>query len=72
MIQKVDLNENRNLFVVSIILIVGVGGMAMMFGTVKLTNIAAALILGIIANVCLNLGGKKEEPAQEKEEEKAE
>lgn len=67
MIQKVDLNENRNLFVVSIILIVGVGGMAMMFGTVKLTNIAAALILGIIANVCLNLG-KKEEPAQATEE----
>jgi len=64
MIQKVDLNENKNLFVVSIILIVGVGGMAMMIGTVKLTNIAVALVLGIIANVCLNIG-KKEEKAEE-------
>ena len=54
MVQKVDLNKNKNLFVVSIILIVGVGGMAMLFGSVKLTNIAAALILGIIANACLS------------------
>jgi len=63
MIQKVDLNDNKNLFVVSVILIVGVGGMAMLFGQVKLTNIAAALILGIITNVCLGL--KKSEPTEE-------
>lgn len=70
MIQKVDLNDNKNLFVVSIILIVGVGGMAMMFGEVKLTNIATALILGIIANVCLNIGNKdKAENDEEKTEE---
>ena len=68
MIQKVDLNDNRNLFVVSTILIVGVGGMTLMFGQIKLTNIAAALILGIIVNVVLGLKKKDEEkPVEEAE-----
>lgn len=41
MIQKVDLNENRNLFVVSVILIAGVGGLTLTFGKVTLTSVAA-------------------------------
>ena len=53
MIQAVDLNENRNLFVVSIILICGVGGLTLSFGQVTLTEVACALILGIIANLIL-------------------
>ncbi len=51
MIQKVDLNENRNLFVVSVILIAGVGGMTLNFGQVTITSVACALILGILVNV---------------------
>ena len=43
MIQKVDLNEHRNLFVVSVILIAGVGGMSLTFGKVTLTEVACAL-----------------------------
>ncbi len=54
MIQKVDLNENRNLFVVSIILIAGVGGLSLTFGKVTITTIACSLILGILANVMLS------------------
>ncbi len=57
MIQKVDLNENNNLFVVSVILIAGIGGMALSFGKITLTSIACALILGILTNVMLS--GKK-------------
>ena len=53
MIQKVDLDNNRNLFVVSIVLICGVGGLTLSFGQVTLTEIACALILGIIANLVL-------------------
>ena len=53
MIQKVDLDDNRNLFVVSIILICGVGGLTLSFGDVTLTEVACALILGIIANLAL-------------------
>ncbi|MBQ4244870.1 MAG: uracil-xanthine permease [Clostridia bacterium] len=54
MIQKVDLDQNKNLFVVSVILIAGVGGMFLQIGKVYLTEIAAALILGIIANIILS------------------
>ena len=58
MIQKVDLNENRNLFVVAAILIPGIGGLSLTFGKVTITNIACALILGILANVMLSRKSK--------------
>ncbi len=54
MIQKVDLEKNKNLFVVSTILICGIGGLTLTFGKVTLTAIACALILGIIVNLVLN------------------
>jgi uracil permease len=54
MIQKVDLEKNRNLFVVSVILICGIGGLSVSFGEVTITSIACALILGIIMNLILS------------------
>ncbi len=54
MVQEVDLNKNRNLFVVSAILIAGIGGLTLNFGKVTITSIAAALIIGIIANQMLS------------------
>ena len=54
MIQKVDLEDNANLFTASVILITGIGGMAIAIGKVTLTAIACALILGIIVNIVLN------------------
>ena len=54
MIQAVDLGENRNLFVVASILIPGIGGLTLSFGKVTITNIACALILGILTNVMLS------------------
>ncbi len=59
MIQKVDLEENRNLFVVSTILITGIGGLVVSFGDVTLTSVACALILGILANLLLSRKDKK-------------
>ena len=53
MIQKVDLEDNANLFTVSAILIPGIGGMALSIGKVTLTTIACALILGIVVNILL-------------------
>ncbi len=61
MVQKVDLNDNANLFTVSAILIPGIGGMAMAIGKVYITNIACALILGIIVNIVLNLKKNKKQ-----------
>ena len=54
MIQGVDLNHNKNLFVVSTILIAGIGGLTLTFGKITLTSVACALILGIIVNACVS------------------
>jgi len=54
MIQKVDLDNHANLFTVSVILICGIGGMAMAIGKVTITAIACALILGILTNLMLS------------------
>ena len=51
MLQPVDLGENRNLFVVAVILICGIGGFSLTFGNVTLTEVACALILGIVVNL---------------------
>lgn len=61
MIQQVDLGDNKNLFVVCVILIAGVGGMSLSFGKVTVTEVACALILGILVNLLVNIGGKKKE-----------
>ena len=59
MIQEVDLGNNKNLFVVSVILIAGIGGLTLNFGKVTITSVACALILGIITNLLCSFGGKK-------------
>ena len=60
MIQEVDLNDNRNLFVVAVILICGIGGLTVSFGKITITSVACALILGIITNVILGRKKKAE------------
>lgn len=68
MLKEVDLGDNRNLFVVSSILVCGIGGFALNFGTnantgdalISITSIAAALVIGLITNVIVNLGREKE------------
>ena len=65
MLQPVDLGDNRNLFTASVILICGIGGMTLKIGAVTLTEIACALILGILVNLMLG-GGKEKEKAKKK------
>ena len=60
MLQPVDLNDNRNLFTASVILIAGIGGMTLKIGAVTLTEIACALILGVIVNILFNRAPKNE------------
>ncbi len=65
MLQPVDLNKNRNLFVASVIFITGVGGMVVSFGQVEIRTVACALILGILTNVMLSKEDEdKNEPQQ--------
>ncbi|WP_314851333.1 solute carrier family 23 protein [uncultured Solobacterium sp.] len=54
MVQKIDLDHNKNLFVISSILISGIGGLSLSFGKITITSIACALILGIIVNKLLS------------------
>ena len=61
MIQKINLENNANLFTVSVILIAGIGGMAFAIGKVTITAIASALILGILVNIMLSKGRNETE-----------
>ena len=63
MIQSVNLSDNRNLFVVSVILICGVGGLTIQIGvndtqSILIREVACALILGIITNLICSIGRK--------------
>lgn len=66
MIQSVDLNENSNLFVVSVILIAGVGGLCLSFGQIKITAVACSLVLGIATNLICSAKNKKQEQENNK------
>lgn len=70
MIQDVNLNENKNLFVVSTILIAGVGGLTLSFGKITITSIAAALILGILVNLIVKKSPSEQQEASETQSEK--
>ena len=54
MVQKIDLDHNKSLFVISSILISGIGGLSLSFGKITITSVACALILGIIVNKILS------------------
>lgn len=71
MFKDLDLGDNKNLFVVSAILIAGIGGltiqipyaldgMGQVTKTIQITAIASALILGIVTNAILSRLEKKQ------------
>ena len=61
MLKNVDLDSHRNLFTASVIFIAGIGGLSINFGSVTLTEVAAALILGILTNFMLSKKQDKKE-----------
>ncbi len=65
MLKKVDLGDNRNLFVVAAIFVCGIGGLSLklVFGsaTIEITSLAFAMILGIITNLITHCGKDKKE-----------
>lgn len=58
MLQKVNLEDNRNVFTASVVLISGIGGLSISIGKVTLTAVACALILGILTNIMVNKKSK--------------
>lgn len=59
MLRNIDLGESENLYVVSAILVTGIGGLVLDFGAVSISSIATALIVGIITKFII--GKKKAE-----------
>ncbi len=64
MIKDIDLGENKNLFVVSTILVCGIGGLVINVGAITVTAIAVALILGILVNLLVK-NSKSEDASEE-------
>jgi len=54
MFKNVDLNDSKNLFVVASVFICGIGGLELRFGAVVISNIACALVVGILTNLILS------------------
>ncbi len=50
---KVDLTKTRNLIIVSVMLVIGIGGAIISFGSFSLTGMALTAIIGIILNLIL-------------------
>ena len=67
--EKIDFTKTKNIFVCSVILVVGIGGLTLSLfgGKILITSIAVAMILGIILNLILieekpNELSEKQEP----------
>ena len=75
MLKDIDLGKNRNLYIVSGILVIGIGGLSLNFGfnpvtngpLVQVTALATALIFGLITNVIVSTGKNKDEEDEEAE-----
>ena len=69
MLKQVDLNDSKNLFVVSAILVIGIGGLTLDFGFNKLTGgplfqitaLATALIVGLLTNLLVHIGNHNDQ-----------
>ena len=64
--EHIDFSKSKNIFVASVILVAGIGGLSLQFGDVSapvvtITSTAVSMLLGIIMNLILK--DKKEEPA---------
>ena len=66
--EKVDMSKTKNIFVSSVILVAGIGGLVFSFGngevSMSITSVSVAMILGIIMNAILR--EKKPQQTQEK------
>ncbi len=68
MLKNVDLSDNGNIYIISVILIAGIGSFMLTIDKVTLTPVASALILGVITNFIVNfIRRKRPEKSNDKE-----
>ena len=76
MLKDVDLSDHRNLYPVAAILVIGIGGVTLDFGTnsltggalIQITALALAMAVGIIVNYITHSGKNNEADVEEKPE----
>ena len=61
MLKEIDLTDLRNIFVISTIFIIGIGGMVISYNVGELSPIACALVFGILVNLLVRIPHKKKE-----------
>ena len=50
---KVDLNQTRNIIIVSVTLTMGIGGAVLTFGTFSISGIGLSAVIGVLLNLLL-------------------
>ena len=50
---KINFGNTKNIFVASVILVAGIGGLNITVGSITITYTAVAMILGIVLNLVL-------------------
>lgn len=63
---KVDMDNTRNLVIASLILTLGIGGAEMSFGSITMSGIGLAALVGVILNLIIPGGKQKAENTNEK------
>lgn len=58
---KVDLNETRNIIIVSVTLTLGIGGAVLTFGTFSISGIGLSAVIGVLLNLILPQPKKEKE-----------
>ena len=72
MLKDVDLSDNRNLYPVAAILVIGIGGVTLNFGhnaltdspLIQITSLALAMVVGIVVNAITHSGKDKDEKVE--------
>ena len=67
MLRQVDLNNVRNIFIISAIFVVGIGGLTIQVSFIEFSPVACALVVGILVNIITHKK-KKDLPSDSKEE----
>ena len=59
MLKGIDLNNPKNIFVISAIFVTGIGGLTIQFYHFSFSPIACSLVVGLLINLLVNVGEKK-------------